>query len=249
MSNDLFEPATDEELVNFVQEVAKAREADLERKYELFAQDFERGNTLGEFKKWGSTPRWHKGLTITEKIDGTNACIVIYNGEVKAQSRNRMITPDDDNAGFAKWVYENAGALTDTLGYGYHYGEWYGQGIQKNPLGIEGKRFALFHATKYTLENGFDLERVDGLETVPLLFHGQANLYTIPNIIQELEIYGSKVAGAKKEHKEVEVPGIGDMVHYFVAAPAEGVIVWHKETQQKYKILLKDDAFHKWEVK
>jgi hypothetical protein len=38
------------------------------------------------------------------------------------------------------------------------------------------------------------------------------------------------------------------MYAYTKAAKAEGIIVWHKETQQKYKILLENDAFHKWEV-
>lgn len=197
-------------------------------------------DTMGEFRKWGSTPRWHKGLTITEKINGTNACIVIYNGQVKAQSRNRMITPDDDNAGFAKWVYDNAGVLTDTLGYGYHYGEWFGPGIQKNPLGVESKRFALFGATKYTEGNGYELSKVDGLETVPLLFHGQGHYRTIPDVIDRLIAAGTEVKGAKKEVNPMGFVG---------AAKAEGIIVYHKETQQKYKILLEDDAFHKWEVK
>jgi hypothetical protein len=186
-------------------------------------------DTMGEFKKWSSTPRWHNGLTITEKIDGTNACIVIYNGEVKAQSRKRIITPDDDNFGFARWVYDNAGALMDTLGYGYHYGEWFGEGIQKNPLGIEGKRFALFHATKYTASNGYDLEQVDNLETVPLLHHGQATIWTIPDVVGSLA-RGSKVVGAD------------------VDAEAEGIIVWHKETRVKYKILLTNDDVHKWQL-
>lgn len=208
----------------------------------------EKENTMGEFKGWGSTPRFHKGLTITEKLDGTNACIVIYNGEVRAQSRKRLITPDDDNYGFARWVYDNAGVLTDTLGYGYHYGEWFGEGIQKNPLGIEGKRFALFHATKYTEQNGYDLNKVDGLETVPLLFHGQANASTIPTVLSDLLTYGTKVVGAKAEDVRSGIPGLETEVVYRKAAEAEGIIVWHKETQQKYKILLKDDAFHKWEV-
>jgi hypothetical protein len=206
-------------------------------------------NTMGEFKSWGSTTRENKNKTITEKLDGTNACVVIYNGEVKAQSRKRIITPEDDNYGFAKWVYGNAEMLTKTLGYGYHYGEWYGEGIQKNPLGIEGKRFALFHATKYTEGNGFDLERVDGLETVPLLHHGQCDVWTIPNIMQDLETYGTKVKGAKTETLKSEIPGFGDTMFQFDrAADAEGIIIWNNETRTRTKMLLKDDAFHKWEV-
>lgn len=232
------ENPTDEALIAWVQ---KLSEASMDGVIEAHEVRPEKEDTMGQFRGWGSTPRWHKGLTITEKIDGTNACIVIYNGEVKAQSRKRMITPDDDNAGFARWVYDNAGALMDTLGFGYHYGEWFGEGIQKNPLGIEGKRFALFHATKYTEANGYELNKVDGLETVPLLFHGQADAMTIGDILQGLSTFGSKVRGAKT--------WIEEDTGFQISAKAEGIIVWHKETQQKYKILLEDDAFHKWEVK
>lgn len=207
---------------------------------ELKVDKPEKEDTMGQFKGWGSTPRWHKGLTVTEKINGTNACVLIYDGQVKAQSRKRMITPDDDNYGFAKWVYDNAGVLMDTLGFGYHYGEWFGPGIQGNPLGVESKRFALFHATKYTEDNGYELNKVDGLETVPLLFHGQANWMTIGDILQGLDTWGTNVTGAKS--------WIDEETGFSHSAAAEGIIVWHKETQQKYKILLEDDAFHKWEI-
>lgn len=202
-------------------------------------------DTFGEFKSWGSTTRENKNKTITEKIDGTNACIVIYNGKVTAQSRKRIITPDDDNYGFARWVYDNAGVLMDTLGYGYHYGEWYGEGIQKNPLGIEGKRFALFWATKYTEQNGYELNKVDGLETVPLLHHGQCDIWTIPNIMQDLDTYGSKVVGAKTT--PINIPGLDEFL-FNKAADAEGIIIWNNETRTRTKMLLEDDAFHKWEV-
>lgn len=205
-------------------------------------------DTFGQFKSWGSTTRENKNKTITEKLDGTNACIVAQDGKVTAQSRKRIITPDDDNYGFAKWVYDNAGALLDTLGYGYHYGEWYGEGIQKNPLGIEGKRFALFHATKYTEGNGFDLERVDGLETVPLLHHGQCDVWTIPKIMEDLEIYGTKVKGAKTEKIYTGIPGLeGTEYVYEKAAKSEGIIIWNNETRTRTKMLLENDAFHKYQ--
>lgn len=228
-------------------------ELDLDLEYALLAEALaeEKKDTFGEFKSWGSTPRENKNKTITEKIDGTNACIVAQNGKVTAQSRKRIITPDEDNYGFARWVYDNAGALLDTLGYGYHYGEWYGEGIQKNPLGIEGKRFALFHPTKYNEANGFDLSRVDGLETVPLLHHGQCDVWTIPNIMQDLETYGSKVKGAKTQKVTTEIPGLGydGNMEWMRPADAEGIIIWNNETRTRTKMLLKDDAFHKWEVK
>lgn len=202
-------------------------------------------DSFGEFKKWSSTPRWHKGLHITEKIDGTNACVVVGDGWVKAQSRKRLITPDNDNFGFARWVHDNAGALTDALGFGYHYGEWFGEGIQKNPLQILGRRFALFNTWHWARpENAERLEMVDGLEHVPVLhdenIHGPATWETIPLILQELSTWGSKVRG---------LPAIWDDKSGFYTTPKpEGIIVWHRETQQKYKILLEGDAFHKHQL-
>ncbi len=80
---------------------------------------------------------------VTEKIDGTNACVIIKDGEIAAQSRTRIITPQNDNFGFAAWVEEHKKELLD-LGDGYHYGEWWGQGIQRN-YGLDHKRFSLFN--------------------------------------------------------------------------------------------------------
>lgn len=187
------------------------------------------------FIKWPSTPRFHKGLTITEKIDGTNACIRILDGAVTTQSRKRLITPEDDNFGFARWAYDNAGALTDVLGYGVHFGEWFGEGIQKNPLGIEGKRFAHFSPWKFNDDQKERIAESGLVEFVPVLFEGQADYLTIPTVIQDLEYSGSRVVGAVQKF----APAIRR------AADAEGIIVWQRESQQKYKILLKQDAIHK----
>src|ERR1035437_7012068 len=47
------------------------------------------------------------------KIHGTNASVRVANGEgyaeFAAQSRTRIITPTDDNSGFAKWVETHKG--------------------------------------------------------------------------------------------------------------------------------------------
>ena len=95
-----------------------------------------------EFKKFPKIPRAHKvDYVVTEKIDGTNAQLVIIaepKEELKASqnktveiivdgtvyllfagSRNRWITPDDDNFNFAQYVYDNAEELVK-LGPGRH---------------------------------------------------------------------------------------------------------------------------------
>lgn len=102
-----------------------------------------------KFVKWPKIPRLENEVFhISEKIDGTNACIVISEeGEVGAQSRTRLITLESDNHGFAQWVYTNAEQLRTDLGSGHHFGEWWGQGIQRG-YGLKEKRFSLFNPTK-----------------------------------------------------------------------------------------------------
>jgi len=121
------------------------------------------------FIKWPKIPRFENEVFhISEKIDGTNACIVIErsptidfdsttpiatlwkNGigfNIGAQSRTRLITPEDDNYGFAKWIQTNAEQLLEDLGEGHHFGEWWGKGIQRG-YGLTEKRFSLFNPTK-----------------------------------------------------------------------------------------------------
>lgn len=118
------------------------------------------------FKAWPKIPRIeNKKEFYTEKIDGTNACIVILenldegwqdvatyiDGSADCwmicQSRSRIITPEDDNFGFAKWAYENKKELSK-LGEGYHYGEWWGLGIQRGYDQTE-KKFSLFNTKRW----------------------------------------------------------------------------------------------------
>lgn len=112
---------------------------------------------MAEFIEFPKIPRLNRPVIITEKIDGTNACVIVQESEsnvfeertVYAQSRNRIITPDQDNYRFARWVSENADTLKQ-LGPGHHYGEWWGNGIQRG-YGLEGgdKRFSLFNTYRW----------------------------------------------------------------------------------------------------
>ena len=79
------------------------------------------------FQEWPKISRWDSPVTITEKIDGTNSCFVVddFGQEFFCQSRNKIITPQDDNAGFARWAHENAASLIEDLGPGRHFGEWW----------------------------------------------------------------------------------------------------------------------------
>ena len=122
------------------------------------------------FKPWPKITRLEnkRPPIFTEKIDGTNACVivayqnpdansiasVVNNGgilSIWAQSRTRLITPENDNYGFAKWVLENAEELVK-LGEGHHFGEWWGQGINRG-YGLTEKRFSLFNTRRWGLHN------------------------------------------------------------------------------------------------
>lgn len=106
-----------------------------------------------EFKAWPKIPRIeNEKVTFTEKIDGTNAAIIIdEDGNFGCQSRSRLITPEDDNYGFAKWAHENKDELM-RFGPGHHYGEWWGCGINRG-YGLKEKRFSLFNVLRWNSDN------------------------------------------------------------------------------------------------
>ncbi len=135
----------------------------------------------------------NENMVITEKLDGTNACVqfqpnpvIEFDGETfekiskpyifAAQSRTRLITPTSDNHGFAAWAYENQESLFADLGYGVHYGEWYGAGIQRR-YGLDHKRFSLFNTARWDARRGYF--QTPNLDVVPLLYTGPINIETV----------------------------------------------------------------------
>lgn len=89
----------------------------------------------------------------TVKIHGTNASIVFCKDQFYVQSRNRIITPDSDNYGFATFAYsvlETNPFKPDVINE-YEtvlvYGEWTGPGVQDG-VGVNGipeKIFVVFN--------------------------------------------------------------------------------------------------------
>lgn len=141
-----------------------------------------------EFIKWPKMGRFYKDVIITEKLDGTNAQILITeDGEVFAGSRTRWVVPGDDNFGFAAWVQENKNELIRCLGPGRHYGEWFGKDIQRG-YGLQKKYFALFNVTRFT-----DVELPEGVTTVPLLYNGPYYDGVVQQMLDYLKMTGSKI--------------------------------------------------------
>src|SRR5580692_3598930 len=102
------------------------------------------------FEPFPSIKRLAKGCVVSEKLDGSNGQVrILEDGTVLAGSRNRFITPEDDNYGFARWVKDHEDELRTGLGIGIHYGEWWGSGIQRR-YGLKEKRFSLFNSGRWT---------------------------------------------------------------------------------------------------
>lgn len=115
----------------------------------------------------------------TVKLHGTNAAVVIAaDGTWHCQSRERIITPESDNAGFAAFVYGHK-AYWDQLAEGLSaaidsddetmqiYGEWCGGNIQKGAgLSYLPKMFVIF-AVRFSVDvEGTEWDIVQGWDEI-----------------------------------------------------------------------------------
>lgn len=168
-----------------------------------------------EFIPYPKTPRLFSEATITEKLDGTNALVhVLPDGTVLAGSRNRYLTEEKDNYGFCAWVNKHRDQLRQ-LGPGKHYGEWWGQGIQRGYDQHE-RHFSLFNTRRWA-----DLTHVpDCCRVVPTLYQGPFSWHDIQRTVNALFAYGSYAANGYPH--------------------PEGIVVFHKASGKVYKVTEKD---------
>ena len=159
-----------------------------------------------KFEEFPKLPRLSREIIITEKIDGTNAQLLITeSGEMLIGSRTRWITAQDDNRGFARWVEGNKQELLK-LGAGRHFGEWWGSGIQRG-YGLQKgeKRFSLFNVGRWAL-HGTEPKRIPTADPriekyqdllpeicslVPELYRGQFDTQKIDAVLEDLKVNGS----------------------------------------------------------
>lgn len=192
------------------------------------------------FESFASISRLSREMIVTEKLDGTNAQVLIGPVEgvlsveappphvvvgdqfIVAGSRNRWISTQDDNFGFANWVAKNAAELVEKLGDGRHYGEWWGQGVQRG-YGLKEKRFSLFNTTRWA-----DQPLPAGVDLVPVLYTGDFCTEKVDEILFKLKTEGS-----------VAAPGF---------MQPEGLVVFHAHSRMLFKKTLDKNDKHKWEA-
>lgn len=187
------------------------------------------------FEPWPKMARLSRDCIVTEKIDGTNAQIFISDsGDILTGSRNRWITPRDDNYGFAAWVERNREELLK-LGPGRHFGEWWGLGIQRG-YGLTEKRFSLFNAMRW-----------HGAGREPMLFpsgprgvatstkEAPACCHVVPVLyfgkFDSVEIYANGIAPLIRRGSSA-VPGYMN---------PEGIIVYHTAAGIGFKKTIEND--------
>ena len=194
------------------------------------------------FERFPSLTRFSQGWSISEKIDGTNAQVFIYPTTVYddrdysskslgnhsdlhifAGSRSRLITPDNDNHGFARWVQNNAEMLISTLGEGRHFGEWWGQGIQRG-YGLKEKRFSLFNTLRWKQE-----ELPEGLYVVPCLLDNE--------YLENPHAWAEGVLKRLKDNGSFAAPGFMD---------PEGIVMFHRASGVAFKKTFDYDEYGKW---
>lgn len=200
------------------------------------------------------------------KLHGTNAGVVldVASGQVQAQSRELVITPEQDNAGFAKFVteqHEKFWLLFESVKLNAHvtgkyelngqaplqigiYGEWCGKGIMKGTAISEvPKRFVIF---KVRLHYGDDVDRWLSREEVTKVFGNSFpyepsdvffNIYSFKTWEMTIDFITPELAQAKLGELTLEVEERCPVGEAFgVTGIGEG-IVWSCE-----------DAFDKFRV-
>ena len=181
-----------------------------------------------EFKEFDKIARLNREVVVTEKLDGTNGLVWVSDDSaiVRAGSRTRWITPEADNLGFARWVKENEDELRK-LGPGYHYGEWWGAGIQRR-YGLTEKRWSLFNVAIW----GDEAVRPKCCHVVPVLGSGIGLANTEGSVVGDalrlLREFGSQAA-----------PGF---------MKPEGVVIYHTAARSLFKVTLEKDEAPKGQV-
>lgn len=164
-------------------------------------------------------------IVVTEKLDGTNG--VIYINEdlegvpyIQAGSRNRWLSLENDNFGFARWVNDSKEELVALLGVGTHYGEWWGNGIQRG-YNMDRKVFSLFNVHRWG-----DLFYAEPGSTI---------CDAVPHVTYKLEDEDVDLLFTNAHH-DFMINSISAAKYGKEFTNPEGYVIFHKRSNQLFKV-------------
>lgn len=240
------------------------------------------------FHEYPKTPRLFRDVITTEKIDGSNAQVVIWDElqseavgdgitravnapapadvpwlwseeglHVAAGSRQRWITPESDNFGFANWVQAHAEQLV-ALGPGRHFGEWWGSGIQRGYDCAPGERhFSLFNVARWDEEVWSDNENARVVREQEKLFRAKRragewpagqlpwvprNTFVAPPSCCEVVpvLYSGPFSHTAIAQALQDLRDTGSYAKEGFMRP-EGIVVFHTAANHPFKVLIEND--------
>lgn len=198
------------------------------------------------FEPFTKISRLSRPIVITEKLDGSNGQlyiqthaeygeenlhvpgtmdephIIAQNFIMRVGSRKRWLdsTKQGDHFGFFKWAQANFDELVEGLGAGRHYGEWWGQSIQRG-YGLDEKRFSLFNTHRWS----DDTLRPECCHVVPVIATAPTfDTLTVAHALNYLSARGS-----------VAAPGF---MH------PEGVVIYHSHGNVLMKKTFEGDEIY-----
>lgn len=196
------------------------------------------------FVPFPKIPRLNRKIVVTEKIDGTNASIIITDaGDVQAASRTRLISVKSDNFGFAAWVAEHREELVAGLGPGRHFGEWWGRGIQRN-YGQTERHFSLFNVNRWCAHG------IEPALITPEILDKKTGAIIRPAVYQKPAPQCCRVVpilGRAPEFSSALLSNVleGLAIYGSLAAPGwmkpEGLVVFHEASGQFFKVTCEND--------
>ncbi len=176
------------------------------------------------------------------KVDGTNAAVHALPDGFAAQSRTRMLTPEEDNYGFAAWAHATeqldwCASLHARMGRAVVHGEWCGTGIQKRTAisRVGRKVFAAFAVqlgdpSRETTRLVVDPERLRALlpehpDVFVLPWHGE------PTVLDFADAEGLRQAAQRIDAMVAEVEATDPWVAevFGLQGLGEGVVLYPVE--------------------
>jgi hypothetical protein len=192
----------------------------------------------------------------TVKIHGTNASVKYDGSNLIVQSRNKVITPDNDNCGFAAYVESNRDKFIELMEYTYKaqkqfyykvssvtvFGEWAGKGIQKgtaiNSLDKKWYVFLIKIDTNYRpIWKSWDVSNISHYDVL-------IPLYDIVHWIVKLDFNDPAKTLAELNEILAEVENECPIAkHYGVSGVGEGLVFSFAWEGKDYRFKLKGSKF------